>query len=74
MWENTSSHKKKILNHFNCVLCGISSNVLILNGICNRCGILGSLDKIGGLLENWEIIAIFAAPKIGIRLINNYLQ
>lgn len=74
MWEITSSHKKKILNHFNCVLCGIASNVPIINGICNRCGILGSLDKIGELLENWEIIAIFAAPKIGIRLINNYLQ
>lgn len=51
-----------------------SSNILILKGICNRCGILWSLDKIGGLLGNWEIIAIFAAPKIGIRLINNYLQ
>lgn len=74
MWENTSSHKKKILNHFNCVLCGIASNVPIINGICNRCGILGSLDKIRELLENWEIIAIFATPKIGIRLINNYLQ
>lgn len=74
MWEKQKAHKKKILNHFNCVLCGISSNVLILNGICNRCGILGSLDKIGELLENWEIIAIFATPKIGIRLINNYLQ
>lgn len=51
-----------------------SSNILILKGICNRCGILGSLDKIGELLENWEIMAIFAAPKMGIRLINNYLQ
>lgn len=73
MWENTSSHKK-ILNHFNCVLYGISSNVLILKGICNRCGILGSLDKIGELLENWGIMTIFATPKMGIRLINNYLQ
>ena len=73
MWENTSFHKK-ILNHFNCVLCGIPSNILILKGICNRCGILGSLDKIGELLENWEIMAIFATPKMGIRLINNYLQ
>lgn len=51
-----------------------SSNILILKGICNRCGILGSLDKIGELLENWEIMTIFAAPKMGIRLINNYLQ
>ena len=57
---------KKILNHFNCVLCGISSNVLILKGICNRCGILGGLDKIGELLGNWKIMTIFAAPKWGL--------
>ena len=53
---------KKILNHFNCVLCGISSNVLILKDICNRCGILGSL---GERLKQC-LVRIFCRNRFGI--------
>ena len=53
---------KKILNHFNCVLCGISANVLILKGICNRCGILGSL---GERLKQC-LVRIFCRNRFGI--------
>ena len=53
---------KKILNHFNCVLCGISANVLILKGICNRCGILGSL---GERLKQ-RLVRIFCRNRFGI--------
>ena len=53
---------KKILNHFNCVLCGISANVLILKGICNRCGILGCL---GERLKQC-LVRIFCRNRFGI--------